>query len=179
MADELNKPSKGTGDWNIPLNQNFDTLEAAARAFLPRGTTVTLNVSDINADRVGFGQASSEGTTQQIISTELNTEDNYTKSSQFTDNVSTTVKEIYKMQNSGLAGQIYVHGEDRNNKNSLFSDILNVTAFDVVQVVDSLDRNAPASRSYSMNNANVDLSMGSSSYDVVAVGTTARRRGNI
>jgi hypothetical protein len=50
MADELNKPSRGTGDWDIPLNQNFDTLEAAARAFLPRGTTQTLNVSAINDD---------------------------------------------------------------------------------------------------------------------------------
>jgi hypothetical protein len=49
MADELNKPSRGTGDWDIPLNQNFDTLEAAARAFLPRGTTETLNVSDIDS----------------------------------------------------------------------------------------------------------------------------------
>jgi hypothetical protein len=44
MADELNKPSRGTGDWDIPVNENFDTLEAAARAFLPRGTTQTLNV---------------------------------------------------------------------------------------------------------------------------------------
>jgi hypothetical protein len=52
MADELNKPSRGTGDWDIPLNQNFDTLEAAARAFLPRGTTQTLNVSDVNSDSI-------------------------------------------------------------------------------------------------------------------------------
>jgi predicted ribosome-associated RNA-binding protein Tma20 len=52
MADELNKPSRGTGDWDIPLNQNFDTLEAAARAFLPRGTTQTLNVADVNPDRI-------------------------------------------------------------------------------------------------------------------------------
>jgi hypothetical protein len=52
MTDELNKPSRGTGDWDIPLNQNFDTLEAAARAFLPRGTTQTLNVSDVNSDNI-------------------------------------------------------------------------------------------------------------------------------
>jgi hypothetical protein len=52
MADELNKPSRGTGDWDIPVNDNFDTLEAAARAFLPRGTTQTLNVSDVNSDSI-------------------------------------------------------------------------------------------------------------------------------
>jgi hypothetical protein len=52
MADELNKPSRGTGDWDIPVNDNFDTLEAAARAFLPRGTTQTLNVADISSDNI-------------------------------------------------------------------------------------------------------------------------------
>jgi hypothetical protein len=52
MADELNKPNRGTGDWDIPLNENFDTLEAAARAFLPRGTTQTLNVADVNSDNI-------------------------------------------------------------------------------------------------------------------------------
>jgi hypothetical protein len=60
MADELNKPSRGTGDWDIPVNENFDTLEAAARAFLPRGATQTLNVS--NAD-----------VTDQIVSNSVDT----------------------------------------------------------------------------------------------------------
>jgi hypothetical protein len=52
MPDELNKPSRGTGDWDIPLNENFDKLEAAARAFLPRGTTQTLNVADIKSNNI-------------------------------------------------------------------------------------------------------------------------------
>jgi hypothetical protein len=63
MADELNKPSRGTGDWDIPLNQNFDTLEAAARAFLPRGTTETLNVADVNSDSISN---SAQVTTQDM-----------------------------------------------------------------------------------------------------------------
>jgi hypothetical protein len=68
MADELNKPSRGTGDWDIPLNQNFDTLEAAARAFLPRGTTQTLNVSDINSDNItNSGTVSSESVDAQFL----------------------------------------------------------------------------------------------------------------
>jgi hypothetical protein len=68
MADELNKPSRGTGDWDIPLNQNFDTLEAAARAFLPRGTTQTLNVSDVNSDSVtNTGTITSESVNPQFL----------------------------------------------------------------------------------------------------------------
>jgi hypothetical protein len=47
MTDELNKPNRGTGDWDIPLNENFDTLEAAARAFLPRGTASDIDVGGV------------------------------------------------------------------------------------------------------------------------------------
>jgi hypothetical protein len=68
MADELNKPSRGTGDWDIPLNQNFDTLEAAARAFLPRGTTQTLNVSDVNSDSItNSGTITSDSVKTQFL----------------------------------------------------------------------------------------------------------------
>jgi hypothetical protein len=71
MADELNKPSRGTGDWDIPVNDNFDTLEAAARAFLPRGTTQTLNVSDVNSDNItNSGQVTTQSlTTGQVVTT--------------------------------------------------------------------------------------------------------------
>jgi hypothetical protein len=64
MADELNKPSRGTGDWDIPVNENFDKLEAAARAFIARGTSSDIDVGGVISPELIDGSGRTRPTAQ-------------------------------------------------------------------------------------------------------------------
>jgi hypothetical protein len=64
MADELNKPSRGTGDWDIPVNENFDKLEAAARAFIARGSSEDIDVGGVISPELIDGSGRTRPTAQ-------------------------------------------------------------------------------------------------------------------
>jgi hypothetical protein len=108
MADELNKPSRGTGDWDIPINDNFDTLEAAARAFLPRGTTQTLNVADVSSDNINNSATiTSESVDPKFIS------ETYVYAGNF--NGSTPSDRLQNALSSSSGGRIYLEPQTYNN----------------------------------------------------------------
>jgi hypothetical protein len=186
MADELNKPSRGTGDWDIPLNQNFDTLEAAARAFLPRGTTQTLNVADINSSgelttqKVNSGEVEATGNISGSLSQLFSVGSNGTLSAlavKSTDGVSTSATEIFtnddvRNEATGIGAQtrshlIHVMGREPDAGADHFTDLLFYLPFSGTNVIASANRNVSETRVYSANSGKLELSMSGDTFDII------------
>jgi len=91
-----------------------------------------------------------------------------------TDDVSTTAKQIMKTdpQMDGNVSMLIIVTGDKQGGNARFSDIINFSTTDILNVIDSGGVNSPDSRTYSRNfNGNhnfLELSMSANTYDVVA-----------
>lgn len=90
---------------------------------------------------------------------------------QGTTSVGTAATPIYSLVGGQAGSLIVVQGYDPSSTSDRFCDVIHRVATATPTTISSQEQGTPASRSYSYNSGNIELAMGSSTYDVASSGT--------
>lgn len=127
---------------------------------------------DVFADAVDTDQVSfvnfSGGATKELLDYNASANQQGGLGVQYTDGVSTTSTAIYSggSSDSEVGFMLFVSGADVNSTTTGFSDLVLMRSFGEAKVVGSAVRGTPATRTYAKNQRTLELTMGSSTYNV-------------
>lgn len=93
---------------------------------------------------------------------------------QYTDSVGTSATTILSLTDETVAHVVVQGVIDDGSFSPEFTDIVHFMGFGGTNVISSLTRGTPAGRTYSQNGRDMELAMGSDSYDVAATAVAVR-----